>query len=160
MNLGFLTVLHENNGYIGGYLVTNQWGRPLEFRLSSAVQPNRVQQIIYGDTLEPYVCADLIAKTLVEKTPTPVQCIWTDFAPVLELRRSLELPVALWSDSPVNRALAQRTHAVCHASFPDDAPLVHDLVDRLDGTVTLSEPFARIRAAISEARKVGAASRA
>ena len=23
MNLGFLTVLHEGNGYVGGYLVTN-----------------------------------------------------------------------------------------------------------------------------------------
>src|SRR5262245_11160690 len=34
LNLGFLTVLHEASGYLGGYLVTNQWGRPLEFRLS------------------------------------------------------------------------------------------------------------------------------
>src|SRR5437879_1147063 len=31
INLGFLTVLHEANGYLGGYLVTNNWGRPLEF---------------------------------------------------------------------------------------------------------------------------------
>ena len=29
VNLGFLTVLHETNGWLGGYLVTNQWGRPL-----------------------------------------------------------------------------------------------------------------------------------
>ena len=53
--LGFLTVLREANGYLGGYLVVNGWGRPLEFRLTSAVQPNRVQQILYGGTLEPYV---------------------------------------------------------------------------------------------------------
>src|SRR4051794_16064971 len=25
INLGFLTVLHEANGYLGGYLVTNNW---------------------------------------------------------------------------------------------------------------------------------------
>ena len=43
VNIGFLTILHEANGYLGGYLVTNQWGRPLEFRLSTAVQPNRVR---------------------------------------------------------------------------------------------------------------------
>ena len=48
LNLGFLMIVHEPNGYAGGYLVTNQWGRPLEFRLSTAVQPNRVQQVLYG----------------------------------------------------------------------------------------------------------------
>src|SRR5574338_155199 len=66
-NLGFLTVLTEGNGYLGGYLVTNQWGRPLEFRLSTAVQPNRVQQILYAGTLEAYLCGDLIGKTLVDR---------------------------------------------------------------------------------------------
>src|SRR5581483_8078339 len=39
LHIGFLTVLHEASGYLGGYLVTNVWGRPVEFRLSSAVQP-------------------------------------------------------------------------------------------------------------------------
>ena len=68
--LGFLTVLHDPTGGLGGYLVTNAWGRPLEFRLTTAVQPNRVQQILYGPTLTEYLHADLIGKTLVEKTAT------------------------------------------------------------------------------------------
>src|SRR5271154_1872858 len=85
-NLGFLTVLHEPSGYLGGYLVTNVWGRPLEFRLSTAVQPNRVQQILYGGTLQPYICADLIGKTLVEKTTTTAQLLVTDREAALELR--------------------------------------------------------------------------
>src|SRR4051794_26914456 len=29
LNVGFLTVLHEPSGYLGGYLVVNTWGRPL-----------------------------------------------------------------------------------------------------------------------------------
>src|SRR5437667_6269759 len=86
--------MHDNNGYMGGYLVTNIWSRPLEFRLSTAVQPNRIQQILYGGTLQPYICADLIGKTLVEKTATAVQCIITDCEPVLELRLRIEMPVA------------------------------------------------------------------
>src|SRR2546421_4254764 len=85
-NLGFLTVLQEASGYLGGYLVTNLWGRPLEFRLTSAVQPNKVQQILYGDTLLPYLCADLIGKTLVDKTGLPVQLLVTDREAVLDLR--------------------------------------------------------------------------
>ena len=69
VNLGFLTVLNEGNSFVGGYLVTNNWGRPLEFRLSTAVQPNRVQQVLYAATLRPYICADLIGKTLVHDLP-------------------------------------------------------------------------------------------
>jgi hypothetical protein len=153
-NLGFLTLMREANGYMGGYLVTNQFGRPLEFRLSSAVQPNRVQQILYGETLEPYICADLIGKTMVEKTSTPSSCILTDHTAALDLRRSLEVPVACLRakdepDAPVR----------CHPGFPDDAVFFRDLLERLNGVLDLAEPFGRIREAIGEARKLGAGTR-
>src|SRR5260370_892538 len=86
MNLGFLTIVQENGGFLGGYLVTNLWGRPLEFRLSSAVRPNRMQQTLYGGTLQPFLCADLIGKSLVAKTATQAQCILTDCEAVLATR--------------------------------------------------------------------------
>src|SRR3954466_11455750 len=95
-NLGFLSVFPEGGGFVGGYLVTNPWGRPLEFRLTSAVQPNRVQQILYGDTLPPYVCGELIGKTLVEKTATAAQWVVTDTPVALALRLRLDVPVSLW----------------------------------------------------------------
>ena len=46
VQLGFLTVVAEGAGQLGGLLVTNCWGRPIEFRLSTAVQPNRLQQLL------------------------------------------------------------------------------------------------------------------
>ena len=98
-HLGFLTVLHDGGGFYGGYLVTNLWGRPLEFRLSTAVQPNRVQQILYGPTLRTYLSADLIGKTLVEKTATPVQLVLSDSRDVLELRRNLDTSFDLTATS-------------------------------------------------------------
>lgn len=63
--LGFLTIQQEPAGWAGFYLVTNAWGRPLEFRMSSAVQPNRVQSALYGPTLLDYLHADVIGKALV-----------------------------------------------------------------------------------------------
>jgi hypothetical protein len=167
-NLGFLTVLHESNGYLGGYLVTNVWGRPLEFRLSSAVQPNRVQHILYAATLEPYLCADLIGKTLVDKAAVPVQLLVTDRETVLELRLKLECPV-LWlaaADDARALALAERGAAVapaqanrgpllCHPRFAEDVTLARELLARLDAGFDLAEPFVRIREAIGEARKMG-----
>ncbi len=166
-NLGFLTVLHEPSGYLGGYLVTNLWGRPLEFRLSTAVQPNRVQQILYAGTLQAYLCGDLIGKTLVEKTTAPVQIVFTDTEAALDLRLSLDVPVA--SVLPPDRGLsvstaagpprALRGNVRTHARFPQDEKAVQEVLERIQGFVDLMEPFARIREAIGEARKMGVTNR-
>jgi hypothetical protein len=161
LNVGFLTVLHEASGYLGGYLVTNTWGRPLEFRLSSAVQPNRVQQILYSHTLEPYICADLIGKTLIDKASVPAQLIVTDCEVVLDLRLKLEAPVA-WlvpPEEPRATVHTPRGGLVFHSRFDGDAALVRELLTRVDSTFDLAEPFQRIREAIGEARKLGVASR-
>lgn len=172
-HLGFLTVAQENGGFLGGYLVTNLWGRPLEFRLSTAVQPNKVQQILYGPTLSVYLSADLIGKTLVEKTSTPAALILTDCRDVLELRTSLGVPVA-WvaptGDAEASR-LAAAGHVVrdagpgrgpvlAHPDFPGDVPACLELFNRLAAGLDVAEPFARIRDAVGEARKMGVTHRA
>lgn len=164
LNLGFLTVLHEASGYLGGYLVTNVWGRPLEFRLSTAVQPNRVQQILYGSTLEPYIHADLIGRTLIDKTSVPVQIVVTDREPVLELRNRIEYPV-VWLSAPgeasehpeVLPAKGNLGPVRAHAAFPQDVAAVRALIGKAE--IDLSEPFVRIREAIGEARKTGITNR-
>jgi hypothetical protein len=166
--IGFLTILQEAGGYVGGYLVTNGWGRPLEFRLSSAVQPNKVQQILYGGTLVPYVCADLIGKTLVDKAGVPVQLIVTDREAVLDLRLKAEAPV-LYLAPPeeevkatpnvVRPAQAGRGPVLCHPRYPGDAAKANEMLERLESGLDLAEPFVRIREAVAEARKMGVTGR-
>jgi hypothetical protein len=158
-NLGFLSVLQESGGYLGGYLVTNAWGRPLEFRLTSAVQPNRVQQILYGAALPGYVCGELIGKTLLDKTMTPVGLVITDSPLALDLRLRLELPVALWQPSGVEApGMPVQPGVYCHERFVVDAAVIRAIVEKL-GPFDLGEPFQRIREAMSEARKMGVANR-
>lgn len=158
-NLGFLSVLQEAGGYVGGYLVTNRWGRPLEFRLTSAVQPNRVQQVLYGETLPAYVCGELIGKTLVDKTATAAVLVITDNPLALDLRLRLALPVALWYPAGAELlGVAVAPNLACHGSFPDDGPVIRGLVEKV-GPLDLGEPFVRIREAMSEARKMGVAGR-
>ena len=158
-NVGCLSVFQEPGGYVGGYLVTNSWGRPLEFRLTSAVQPNRVQQVLYGDTLPGYVCGELIGKTLIDKTATAVGLVIANNPLALDLRLRLDAPVALWqpggADAP---GLFVQPSLYCHTRFPDDVALIRGVLDRL-GTLDLGEPFIRIREAMSEARKMGVANR-
>jgi hypothetical protein len=167
LTLGFLTVLHENTGYVGGYLVTNQWGRPLEFRLSTAVQPNRVQQLLYGGTLLSYISADLIGKTLVDKTGSAVQILITDTPAALDLRLRVETPV-YWVAPPDTPGpprtrvcdLAEGRGSVhAHALFPADVEAGRSQLEPLCTSLDLREPFGRIREAMTEARKMGVTSR-
>lgn len=172
LHLGFLTVFAEGTGFLGGYLVTNSWGRPIEFRLSTAVQPNRVQQILYGATLTDYLCADLIGKTLIEKSATPIQLLVTDSVHVLPIRTRVDVPVVavVPGEPPAaatsDRALAALTHPrssvplLFRLEHPGDEGAVRAILDRLDAALDLSEPFGRIREAMTEARKMGVTSRA
>jgi hypothetical protein len=152
LRLGFLSIQQEINGsYLGGYLVTNAWGRPLEFRLSSAVQPNRIQQILYSRTLLPYLCADLIGKTLVEKTTTRAQLIVTDQPAALDLRLHVDIPVGCISSE-------DGSGLSCHPSYKRDEDSFRDLLAGPE-QVDLAEPFARVREAMAEARKMGVTNR-
>src|SRR5262249_30205143 len=125
--LGFLTILNGEAGALGGYLVTNLWGRPLEFRLSTAIRPTKVQQILYGPTLGIYLGAELTGKPLISKPSTPVQLVLTDYREVLELRRQLDVPV-VWV-APSGDAEAERTaaagFAVCKDGHGRGPILVH-----------------------------------
>jgi hypothetical protein len=173
IHLGFLTVFQEGTGYLGGYLTTNSWGRPLEFRLSTAVAPNRVQSILYGSTLQEYLCADLIGKTLIDKTSTPVQILFTDALRVLPIRTRLEIPVLgiVPQDDPsvtflpeerIARLKTERSSAplLYDPRQSGDLERIHALLERIDPGLDLAEPFGRIREAMSEARKMGVTSRA
>lgn len=170
LTLGFLTILQDVTGWIGGYLVTNGWGRPLEFRLTTAVQPNRVQKALYGPTLQEYVFADLIGKTLVEKSSTPVSLLVTDLVPLWTLRKRISIPLVIVSSHPIasppDTDLIRLEHSRArHGAWlpiwsSPEGERVKALLDRIDPAVELSEPFSRIREAVAEARKLGANHRA
>jgi hypothetical protein len=168
ITLGFLTIVQEPTGWVGGYLVTNAWGRPLEFRLSTAVQPNRVQAVLYGPTLRDYIHADVIGKTLVDKTSLKPDLIVTDSPGVLGLAKRINIPVIALR--PDDAFLPPETSAFAHArssaglllstECPDAEATILVKLDAVDAAVDLAEPFARIREAVAEARKTGVANRA
>ena len=169
LTLGFLTLLNDPSGVVGGYLLTNSWGRPLEFRLSTAVQPNRVQQILYGPTLTEYLHAELIGRTLIEKTTLLPSLVITDSVPALALRGKLNVPAvavqtdgAEWSAAdglPLSHPRSSLP-LLLPARHPADRPAVEALLARIDPAVDLAEPFARIREAVGEARRMGVTNRA
>ena len=48
---------------------------------------------------------------------------------------------------------------LCHPRFPGDVAVVREMLEKVDGMVDPAEPFARIKEALGEARKLFATSR-
>ncbi|MBX7168488.1 MAG: hypothetical protein K1X74_19280 [Pirellulales bacterium] len=177
--LGFLTVVDlPESGLVGGYLVLNAAGRPLEFHCTAPVRPNRAQEILYGPTLRPYLYGEQIGRTLMTKSTADVRLICTDEEPVLALRDHAKVPVVLVEQAgeqvpASSEASATKKFRVDapHAGLPRlhyvalgsarvavapqhaaDATLcagLGELVSALD----LSEPFGRIREALVETQR-------
>ncbi len=88
----------------------------------------------------------------------------TDAPAALPLRSRVEMPVvALRSQStdaiPFDHPRAA-SGLLLPARFATDRDAVTSILDRVDPAVELDEPFARIREAIAEARKMGVTNRA
>jgi hypothetical protein len=137
------------------------------------VQPNRVQSILYGSTLQEYLCADLIGKTLIDKTATPIHLLFTDAANVLPIRTRLDIPVlaVVPQDDPmlpflpserIERFPTERTATplLFDPRQEGDREQIAAVLEKVDPALDVSEPFCRIREAMGEARKMGATSRA
>ena len=93
--LAFLTAVEDpERGVVGGLLVTNHFGRPLEFQCTTPVKPNRTQQILYGPTLRPFLLAEVIGCTLVEKVGVKPHLVLVESQELLDLRPHIDIPVA------------------------------------------------------------------
>jgi hypothetical protein len=54
------------NVYLGGAMVTDSYGLPLEFRYTDPIQPSRLQQVLYGAMLGQYIKQDVIFNHLLK----------------------------------------------------------------------------------------------
>src|SRR4029453_6183030 len=94
-SLGFLTVVeNEELGLLGGYLLLNASGRPLEFHCTAPVKPNRTQEILYGPTLRPFLYGEQIGQTLLAKSKLTPLLVCTDSEPMLSVRDHTHIPIA------------------------------------------------------------------
>lgn len=107
--LGFLTVINQPRlGLIGGYLILNQTGRPLEFHCTNPLKPNRTQEVLYGNTLAPFLYGEQIARTLLIRSKTPVSYILTNIAAVLAVQEHVETPVFYVFETGKKRELPEQ----------------------------------------------------
>ena len=73
-------------GLLGGYLLLNAAGRPLEFHCTTPVKANRTQEILYGQRCKPFLYGEQIGQTLLTKSKLTPLVVCTDSEAMLAVR--------------------------------------------------------------------------
>jgi hypothetical protein len=158
--LGFLTAIHvRDRGHVGGMLVTNHLGRPLEFQCTAPVQPNRTQEILYGPSLLPYLLGEVVGRTLVEKMRLTPELVLLDDPRLLPLREHVSVAVARVEAADEEDESDEGTRLLHHPEFPQDAEFVARLRKAVAADADLAEPFQRVRDALHEVMGTAVAER-
>lgn len=155
LRLGFIAAVEvEGRGHVGGLLVTNHNGRPLEFQCTTPVRPDRTQEILYGRMLRPWLLGELIGKTLLDRVSIKPDMVITSDPDILELRNHTSSPVACTADvashGSQNRADLGGRRLRFHESHQSDSQFVSQQIDLIPEQADLEEPLQRVQEALNE----------
>ncbi|MEX2186125.1 MAG: hypothetical protein WD875_04990 [Pirellulales bacterium] len=163
-------------GLVGGYLLLNAAGRPLEFHCTAPVRPSRAQEILYGPTLQPFLYGEQIGRALLEKTTAKPVAVFVDAEALLAAQAFVDAPLAVvhagdraggdkgHGDSAMSASGAigpPKFHCFrlndCTIALPavrrgDEATIV-ERITSISAAFDLAEPFERIREAVGEAHR-------
>lgn len=161
ISLGFVQVIDLGDAsLIGGYLLLNHLGRPLEFHCTEPVSPNRAQRILYGATLKSFLGGEQIARTLIEHSKLQPSFVFVDNLSVLAVRGHVAMPVLHVSqENPTQHAdgglsvVHDETVLTADAKHPQDLEQLRMTLPRELKDWDFLEPFERIGEAMRELQK-------
>lgn len=168
--IGFYALLQtqDGKGYLGALLVTDDLGKPTEFRVTYPVKPTTLQKQLYGDSLVPHIGIELCGKPLYQALKNKPSLLLVNDIRFLQLSNSIASLVArveslgetlkVASSSEVNQQAPAKLQSAsgrfqplavtCPVDYNDQrqAELLAQL-NRFFASIDLLEPFARIDAA-------------
>jgi hypothetical protein len=166
IRLGFMTAVEiGDHSFVGGLLVTDRFGRPLEFQCTTPVKPNRTQELLYGPTLVPFILGDLLGKALLDRVSVKPSLVMTSRVEMLELRTKVDVPIIYdeassetdsktkQSEQPVAKEQAVpigRQTFRTHEDFTDDRSTVERISQQLSNDANMHEPLERVGDALRE----------
>ena len=88
LKIGYALSLSTPAGIIGGVLVTDEKGFPLEFQYTDPILPTKIQRILYGASLDKYLKVDVILDNLLKVLTNKVDFIIVEEDQMLEYDNS------------------------------------------------------------------------
>lgn len=111
LKLAYYVAMKEGGSYLGGLLVTDPSGIPIDFRYTEPITPTKLQSVLYGKALEPHLKEEVIQKTLLKELkvtpdlflvpPTDLVGGWSGERrfPVLAVQKTQETPLPRLGES-------------------------------------------------------------
>ena len=175
--LAYFMAVKEGGSYLGGLLLTDTTGIPLDFRYTEPITPTKLQGVLYGKALEPHLKEEVIQKTLLKELKGSPDLFvlpmaelaggWNGEAkcPVLAVQKSQEAPLARLGEvfrASSREVLLQVTEGsaplrVVFASSVDASAQEQAIPRLLDAGyhMDLTEPLERVAAALQTLVKGG-----
>ena len=169
LSIGYvLSLAVADSVFMGGAMVTDAYGLPLEFRYTEPVRATKLQRVLYGDVLEKYIHSDVIAANLVgrlEQKPDLILVADPALLPVLEAAGRKGAALSAARLSPLKEYGAQQDAAESdfflqltdsgspvriRLASPDAAKKAEAarLLTEIGRTMDALEPMARVEAAV------------
>ncbi len=107
---------------MGGYLILNRNGRPVEFHCTAPIRATRAQHILFGPTLEPYLYGEQLGRALTVRATIQPRLILTNKRGVLALRQMISTPIMLTEIPPKKEdkiAVVQTAADVSESEVPE-----------------------------------------
>ncbi|ANQ54327.1 MULTISPECIES: hypothetical protein [Thermosipho] len=139
--IGYFSVKKINEKYLGGILVVDERGIPVEFKYTEPITPTPLQKIIYGSSLEEYLSVEIIGKNLVEKLENKPELILVN-DPSLTFKENIVL--LLETKSSFNVELNNRYFKV--TPFNET---IKDKLLQISEKIDITEPFSRLEKALN-----------
>jgi hypothetical protein len=166
IRLGFMTAIDiGDRSFVGGLLVTDRFGRPLEFQCTTPVKPNRTQELLYGPTLVPFILGELLGKALLDRVSVKPSLVMTSRAEMLQLRSKVDIPV-IYDEAflqaeqktsvPDSMQLADQQIRIgrqtfrTHENFAGDRSIVEQISQEISDDANMHEPLERVGDALRE----------
>ena len=140
--IGFIEVSSnaDNGNAVGGMLVTDNSGIPLEFMITTAVKPSRAQRALYGDRLRSFVSVELCAKELLLNIRTQPHVMFIRDPVLWGIMRNTSTPILLLERSEPLGSKQQRPVV----SAPPGKPEFEMVIEPSSLHMDMMEVFDRI----------------
>jgi len=170
-NIGYLESREFNGQFLGGLLVVDAQGIPVEFQYTEPVVPDKIQRIIYGKSMNRYLKAEVIARTLWKNLSNKPGLLVVNDNLLFSIWQELKVPMVQMEPTNVEKLdnigdikVIDEGQILLQASFnsppvrvwpcSDEAEVLESITRTLigagEGMDDIVEPSSRVMAALEE----------